>query len=56
MFFLIGNEARHFTFKNYTQDNIDAGIIPSTPEPTPTYTINGTSFITCATDPVKSKY
>nr|XP_054757339.1 uncharacterized protein LOC129263455 [Lytechinus pictus] len=48
-----GNEARHFTIKNYTTENINAGIIPSTVEPTPTYTINGTSFVTCAFTPVQ---
>ncbi|XP_030849758.1 thrombospondin-1 [Strongylocentrotus purpuratus] len=48
-----GNEARHFTIKNYTTENINAGIIPTTVEPIPTYTINGTSFVTCSSIPVQ---
>ncbi|XP_072182297.1 uncharacterized protein [Diadema setosum] len=48
-----GNEARHFILKNYTSDNLADGVFPSTVEPTPTYTIDGISFLTCAVDPVQ---
>ncbi|XP_071850679.1 uncharacterized protein [Apostichopus japonicus] len=45
-----GNEARHFTIKNDTTANRDAGQAATTEEPSPTHNINGTDFIICETD------
>ncbi|KAJ8049747.1 Thrombospondin-4 [Holothuria leucospilota] len=46
-----GNEARHFTVKNDTAENRNAGVVPTTDAPTPTHSINGTDFIICDFNP-----
>ncbi|XP_072046269.1 uncharacterized protein [Amphiura filiformis] len=42
-----GNEARHFTLKNYTAENINDGDAPTTDSPPTLHTINGTDFYMC---------
>ncbi|XP_071956895.1 uncharacterized protein [Antedon mediterranea] len=42
-----GNEGRHFTIKNDTTDNINAGNPPTAATPPETETINGTTFYIC---------
>ncbi|XP_033638385.1 uncharacterized protein LOC117299078, partial [Asterias rubens] len=46
-----GNEARHFTLKNNTAENIADGAEPPTESPPDTYYANGTAFIICDTVP-----
>ncbi|XP_070566935.1 uncharacterized protein [Ptychodera flava] len=48
---LEGNEARHFTLKDDTSANRQAGQAPTTVSPPPTDTVNGTTFLLC-TGPV----
>ncbi|XP_038053348.1 uncharacterized protein LOC119725831 isoform X2 [Patiria miniata] len=47
-----GNEARHFTLKNNTAENIADGVAPTTTPPPFTHTANGTDFIICDSEAV----
>ncbi|XP_022091637.1 uncharacterized protein LOC110979841, partial [Acanthaster planci] len=47
-----GNEARHFTLKNNTADNLSAGVAPTTTPSPATHSVNGTDFIICDSEAV----
>ena len=46
-FLFSGNEARHFTLKNYTTQNIDDGAAPTTVSPPVPLTVNNTEYYPC---------
>ncbi|XP_022099461.1 uncharacterized protein LOC110984001 isoform X2 [Acanthaster planci] len=48
-----GNEARHFTLKNNTKENVADGEAPTAGPPSFSDTVNGTDFITCDSESEK---